>query len=106
MLPLEGRTTALINDCTGLARARAVWDFTTGDPRRFCDRLELAVDAAEQFQQHDIAIDFVLLLHGPATQFAARTLVGSKFSEPEGPHHPVARELLRRFAALGGRIEV
>jgi intracellular sulfur oxidation DsrE/DsrF family protein len=47
-----------------------------------------------------------VLLHGLATQFAARTLSGSKFTEPEGSHHPLARDLLRRFAALGGRIEV
>ena len=35
----------LINDCIGLGHARAVWDFTTGDARRFCDRMELAIDA-------------------------------------------------------------
>jgi intracellular sulfur oxidation DsrE/DsrF family protein len=96
----------MIDDCIGLGRARAVWDFTTGDARRFCDRLALVIDAAEQFEQQDIATDFVLLLHGPATQFAARTLSGSKFTEPEGQDLPVAHQLLRRFAALGGRIEV
>jgi intracellular sulfur oxidation DsrE/DsrF family protein len=96
----------LINDCTGLRHARAVWDFTTGDARRFCDRLELAIDAVEQFKQQNIAPDFVLLLHGPATQFAASTLFGSKFTQPQGEDFPAAHELLRHFAALGGRIEV
>jgi intracellular sulfur oxidation DsrE/DsrF family protein len=96
----------LINDCIGLGHARAVWDFTTGDARRFCDRLELAIDAVEQFKQQNITPDFVLLLHGPATQFAARTLSGSKFTQPQGQDFPAAHELLRRFAALGGRIEV
>jgi intracellular sulfur oxidation DsrE/DsrF family protein len=96
----------LINDCIGLRHARAVWDFTTGDARRFCDRLELAIDAVEQFKQQDIAPDFVLLLHGPATQFAASTLSGSKFTEPKRGNFSAARELLRRFVALGGRIEV
>ena len=96
----------MIDDCCGLARVRAAWDFTTGDARRFCDRLELAIDAVEQFTEQDIPADFVVLLHGPATQFAARTLTGSRFTEPEGSHHSVARDLLRRFAALGGRIEV
>jgi len=103
--PNSGRQ-HLINDCSELVRARAVWDFTTGDVRRFCDRLELVIDAAEQFKQQNIATDFVLLLHGPATQFAARTLSGTKFTESEGQNHPVARELLQRFAVLGGRIEV
>jgi intracellular sulfur oxidation DsrE/DsrF family protein len=96
----------LVDDCIGLGRAQAVWDFTTGDAHRFCDRLELAIDAIEQFKQRNITPDFVLLLHGPATQFAARTLVGSKFKEPQGENFPAAHELLRRFAALGGRIEV
>ena len=96
----------MIDDCIGLEGARAVWDFTTGDARRFCDRLELAVDAIEQFKQQNIAPDFVLLLHGLATQFAARTLSGSKFKEPVGEHFSTAHELLRRFAVLGGRIVV
>jgi intracellular sulfur oxidation DsrE/DsrF family protein len=96
----------VIDDCIGLRHARAVWDFTTGDARRFCDRLGLAVDAIEQFKQQNIAPDFVLLLHGLATQFAARTLSGSKFKEPAGEHFSTAHELLRRFAALGGRIVV
>jgi intracellular sulfur oxidation DsrE/DsrF family protein len=96
----------VIDDCIGLRHARAVWDFTTGDARRFCDRLELAVDAIEQFKEQNIAPDFVLLLHGSATQFAARTLSGSKFKEPAGEHFSAAHELLRRFAELGGRIVV
>ena len=93
----------MINDSLGLAHARAVWDFTTGDARRFCDRLELAIDAMEQFRQQNITPDFVLLLHGAATQFAARTLSGSKFKEQPGEHFSAAHELLRRFAAVGGR---
>ena len=105
MTPRDGWV-RLINDCTGLRHARAVWDFTTGDARRFCDRLELAIDAVEQFKQQNIAPDFVLLLHGPATQFAASTLFGSKFTQPQGEDFPAAHELLRHFAALGGRIEV
>ena len=96
----------MVNDATGIRLARAVWDFTTGDARRFCDRLALVIDAAEQFKQQNIATDFVLLLHGPATQFAARTLSGSKFTEPEGQDFAVAHQLLKRFVALGGRIEV
>ena len=96
----------MVNDVTGLGLARAVWDFTTGDARRFCDRLALVIDAAEQFKRQNIATDFVLLLHGPATQFAARTLSGSKFTEPLAHDFPVAHQLLRRFVVLGGRIEV
>jgi intracellular sulfur oxidation DsrE/DsrF family protein len=103
--PGNGRL-ELINDCAGLRHARAVWDFTTGDARRFCDRLGMAIDAIEQFKQQDIAPDFVALLHGAATQFAASTLAGSKFKEPQQQEFSAAQGQLRRFAALGGRIEV
>jgi len=96
----------MIEDCKGLASAQAVWDFTTGDARRFRDRLELVIDAAEQFQLQGIEPRFVILLHAQATQFAARTLTGTKFKDPETDDFRAAQELLRRFAALGGRIEV
>jgi intracellular sulfur oxidation DsrE/DsrF family protein len=94
------------DDCIGLGHARAVWDFTTGDARRFCDRLQLVIHAAEQFREQNIAPEFVLLLHGQATQFAARTLSGSKFTESKREDLAAAHELLRSFAALGGRVEV
>lgn len=94
------------DDLAGLARAQAVWDFTTGDERRFCDRLKLVIDAAEQFGMQGIRTDFVILLHGPATQFAARTLAGTKFEERGATDLSAAHELLRHFAGMGGRIEV
>jgi intracellular sulfur oxidation DsrE/DsrF family protein len=94
------------DDLAGLARAQAVWDFTTGDERRFCDRLKLVIDAAEQFGKQGIRTDFVILLHGPATQFAARTLAGTKFAERGATDLSATHELLRHFAGMGGRIEV
>lgn len=100
------RRANVITDCIGVSRAQAVWDFTTGDVRRFRDRLDLVIDAAEQFKQQKIATDFVVILHGPATQFAARTLSGTRFTEPETLDFPAAHALMQRFAALGGRIEV
>jgi intracellular sulfur oxidation DsrE/DsrF family protein len=106
LMPLEKQPTTAIADCIGLGRAQAVWDFTTGDARRFCDRLNLVIDAVEQFKQQNIATDFVVLLHGHATQFAARMLSGTKFTESETQDFSVAHALLKRFASLGGRIEV
>jgi intracellular sulfur oxidation DsrE/DsrF family protein len=103
---LEKQPAAVIADCVGLGRAQAVWDFTTGDACRFRDRLDLVIDAVEQFKRQNIATDFVVLLHGPATQFAARTLSGTKFTDAETPDFSAAHALLKRFAALGGRIEV
>jgi intracellular sulfur oxidation DsrE/DsrF family protein len=93
-------------DWTGVTTARAVWDFTTGDARRFLDRLELVIDAAEDFRQRGIAVDFVLLLHGHATQFAARRLAGTKFEAADAPNLGPIHARLQRFTEVGGRIEV
>lgn len=93
-------------DFVGLSSARAVWDFTTGDARRFCDRLALIIDAAEQFKQLGIDTDFVLLLHAHATQFAARSLASTKFANREAPDLAPVHALMQRFADDGGRIEV
>ena len=105
-MQLEKHPDTSVADCVGLSRAQAVWDFTTGDARRFCDRLDLVIDAMEQFKRQNIATEFVVLLHGPATQFAARTLRGTKFTDPETTEFLKSHRLLRRFAELGGRIEV
>jgi intracellular sulfur oxidation DsrE/DsrF family protein len=105
-MPVDPPTAAPIEDCRGLSSARAVWDVTTGDARRFCDRLALIIDAAQQFKVNGVEADFVILLHSGATQFAARTLKGTKFDGPDAPELSGAHELLVRFAAAGGRIEV
>ena len=89
-----------------MASARCVWDFTTGDARRFCDRLALVIDSAEDFRKRGIESDFVLLLHAGATQFGARTLRGTKFDKPDAADLAPAHELLQRFARMGGRIVV
>jgi intracellular sulfur oxidation DsrE/DsrF family protein len=93
-------------DWSGLATARAVWDFTTGDARRFLDRLDLVIDAAEDFAKRGIEVDFVILLHAHATQFAARTLSGTKFESREAPDLAPVHARLQRFTEVGGRIEV
>ncbi len=93
-------------DWSGLAAAKAVWDFTTGDARRFLDRLELVIDAAEDFGKRGIAVDFVILLHAHATQFAARTLAGTKFDALEPPDLAPIHARLKRLTEVGGRIEV
>jgi intracellular sulfur oxidation DsrE/DsrF family protein len=94
------------DDWSGLATAKAVWDFTTGDARRFLDRLDLVIDAAEDFGKRGIEVDFVILLHAHATQFAARTLSGTKFESREAPDLAPIHARLQRFTEVGGRIEV
>ena len=60
------------NDCEGLTSDRAVWDFMTGDSRRFLDRVRLMMLAMRRFREQDITPEFVVLLHGGATKFAVR----------------------------------
>jgi intracellular sulfur oxidation DsrE/DsrF family protein len=79
----------LIKDCQGLTTARAVWDFTTGDARRFLDRASLMVHAAKSFKAQGVQPDFVVLLHSGSTKFAAQI-----------------QATLRELNDLGGRIEV
>jgi|SRR5579871_4757930 len=104
--PDDERQQVNSEDFAGLTTARAVWDFTTGDARRFCDRLSLIIDAAAQFRSQGIASEFVVLLHAAATQFGARTIAGTKFARPGAADIAPAQEVLRRFAAAGGRIEI
>jgi intracellular sulfur oxidation DsrE/DsrF family protein len=90
----------------GLTKARAVWDFTTGDARRFFDRVSLMRQTAQSFLARGIAIDFVMLIHGPATQFVAKTHAGTKFEKEACPQLGDIHALLASLAALGVRIEV
>ena len=94
------------HDLDGLTEARAVWDFTTGDARRFFDRVSLMKETAESFLAQGITIDFVMLIHGPATGFAAKSHAGTKFEKEACPLLGNIHALLAALAALGVRIEV
>ena len=96
----------MTRDLDGLAEARAVWDFTTGDARRFFDRVSLMRQTAESFIARGVAIDFVMLIHGPATQFVAKTHAGTKFEKENCALLGDIHALLAALAALGVRIEV
>ncbi len=95
-----------IDDCKGLSTAKAVWDFTTGDARRFHDRASLMLHAARSFRQQGIAPDFVVLLHGPATKFAARDFHGSRFAADDAGNLAEIHATLKALTETGGRIEV
>ena len=96
----------MTNALQGLSRAQAVWDFTTGDARRFTDRVSLLKQTAQSFIARGIAPDFVVLIHGPATQFVARTHGGTKFENAGCTALADIHVLLESLAALGIRIEV
>jgi hypothetical protein len=69
-----------IKDCEGLISVKAVWDFTTGDARRFYDRANLMLHAARSFNTQNVLVDFVVLLHAGSTKFGARSFEGTKFA--------------------------
>ena len=94
------------DDLSGLERARAVWDFTTGDERRFLDRMDLLKQTAAGFRARGIPADFVVLIHGPATRFVARSHAQTKFGKDPCPRLADAHALLAELAELGVRIEV
>lgn len=95
-----------IRDCEGLARAKAVWDFMTGDARRFLDRVQLMLLAMQRFRENGATPDFVVLLHGPATRFGARSWEGTKFAAEDAATLPEIHTALAEFMKQGGRIEV
>ena len=49
----------MAHDLDGVTTARAVWDFTGGDARRFFDRVSLMKETAEGFLAHGAQLDFV-----------------------------------------------
>jgi intracellular sulfur oxidation DsrE/DsrF family protein len=63
-------------------------------------------DTAQSFLACGMAVDFVMLIHGPATQFVAKTHAGTKFEQAGGATLAAIHALLASLAALGVRIEV
>lgn len=96
----------MAHDLDFVMSARAVWDFTGGDGRRFFDRVSLMKETAESFVARGAKIDFVMLIHGPATQFVARTATGTKFEKAPCENLPQIHALLESLVSLGVRIEV
>ena len=58
---------------------KIVWDVTIGNASLFEDRMGLIRHAAEVVRKKGMTPDFVLVVHGPATKFMARSLIGTKF---------------------------
>lgn len=58
---------------------RVVWDVTIGNEAMFEDRLGLIRQTADVIRKNKMNPVFVIVIHGPATKFAARSLTGTKF---------------------------
>jgi len=94
-----------IRDCENLSAAKAVWDFMTGDPRRFLDRVQLMLLAMQRFRENGVEPQFVVLLHGPAIKFAARDFAATKFAGDDAAQLAGVHAALGEFLQHGGRIE-
>jgi intracellular sulfur oxidation DsrE/DsrF family protein len=94
------------SDFEGLPQARAVWDFTTGDERRFLDRISLMQQTLQSFRDLSIATDFVMLIHGPATKFVARSHAGTKFADDVPRNLADIQSVLKQLNDAGTCIEV
>lgn len=58
---------------------KVVWDVTIGNEAMFEDRLGLIRQTADVIRKNKMNPVFVIVIHGPATKFAARSLTGTKF---------------------------
>lgn len=94
------------SDFDGLPQARAVWDFTTGDERRFLDRISLMLSTLQSFSERKLSADFVMLIHGPATKFVARSHAGTKFADDVPRKLGEIQSVLKQLSDAGTCIEV
>ncbi|MEK6671987.1 MAG: hypothetical protein AABY42_00735 [Nitrospirota bacterium] len=58
---------------------KVVWDMTIGNEAMFKDRLGLIQQTADVIRKNRMKPKFVIVIHGPATKFAARSLSGTRF---------------------------
>lgn len=58
---------------------KIVWDVTIGNEALFEDRMGLIQHTAEVVRKKGMTPKFVLVVHGPATKFMTRSLIGTKF---------------------------
>ena len=93
------------DDFAGLQHARAVWDFTTGDERRFLDRASLMLSTLQGFKARKMEADFVMMVHGPATKFVTRSHAGTKFAEDVPGRLEEIRSVLKQLCDEGTCIE-
>lgn len=86
---------------SGLKRASAVYDFTTGDENMFCDRIGLIKLTAENFHKRGIETDFVILIHGPSIKFVTKSQGGTKFDGENIPRLPEIHALMKSLNDSG-----
>jgi intracellular sulfur oxidation DsrE/DsrF family protein len=74
-------TTVVASDFEGIKQVKVVWDITAGDEKVFTDRIGLIRETAEDLKDRGLRPEFVLAIHGPATKYVAKSLVGTKYEK-------------------------
>lgn len=67
----------------GPKEVKVVWDVTLGNEALFEDRMGLIQQAADVIRKNGMTPKFVIVIHGPATKFVARSLSGTKFENEQ-----------------------
>jgi intracellular sulfur oxidation DsrE/DsrF family protein len=91
---------------TGLAEARAVWEFTTGDEAAFLDKLSLVLTTAESFAAAGVTPRFVLLLRGPVMKFCVGERERTSFAGETLGRVEAIHAVFHALARLGTRVEL
>jgi len=97
---------AVAGDFEGVKEARAVWDITTGDENVFLDRVQLIRETAEGLKKRGIKVDFVLVIHGPASKFVTKSLTGTRFEKDKLAKLDQIQSTMQNLRDGGARIEV
>ena len=79
-----------------IAEARAVWDFTIGEPDKFAMRLEDMRDTLNAFAERGMKTRFAMIVRGPASKLLMRNPPAPATpAGADGPHTP-SRDLAWR----------
>lgn len=97
---------AMAKDFEGVKEAKAVWDITTGDENVFLDRVQLIRETAEGLKKRGIKVDFVLVIHGPASKFITKSLTGTKFEKDKLAKLDEIHSTMQNIRDRGIKIEV
>ena len=81
-------------DSSVLEEVRIVWDMTIGNEGLFEDRLGLIRQTADVVRKKGMTPRFVIVMHGPATKFAASSLKGTKFDNEKIARMTVIQEIM------------
>lgn len=98
--------TATADDFSDVKTAKAVWNITTGDEKRFLDRMDLIQQTADSFRERGIQPEFVLIIHGHAAKFVAKDLHGTKFEKEKLQKLTQAHKSLAQLQQNGMPVEV